>query len=223
MTATPAGDFRFPCERLPERPCPACGAPTLRSFFASGDAVMLAQCETCAFITNTAAHERDASHATAQAADSCVIQENPWLASWRPGRVDRVQDDLIFCCLRLERVREPLRTLKALRDAAGDTPVMFETADCSRMLAEGAFWQIDPVQCGFFTAASLTRLFQRAGFEVTRIDPSGDTAGPTLLLHAAPEPVGGQKRDMPTLTELRRVTHFARLARRNLTRPLANF
>lgn len=282
----------FPQDRLPEHPCPACGAPTLRSFYAvrgipvrsnllvdqaadaeafpTGD-ILLDQCETCAFITNVAFDEARLRIAqTDEASQTCSATfgefANDLAARWierydlhgktlieigcgqgeflemlcdlagargigfdpvvlreRSKAVDaifvagpfedfveRVRGDFIFCRHTLEHVAEPLKFLLLLRTAAENTPVVFEVPDNSRVMAEGAFWDIDYEHNSFFSPASLTRVFQRAGFEVTRTTLEFDNQ--YLVLEAAAEPVGGQKRDMPSLSELRAATNFVRTA-----------
>lgn len=283
-TSGPSLEVSFPQDRLPERPCPACGASTLRAFYAAGSDsaessphIVLAQCETCAFITNAAindlslaAHHEPGAAAPCDSirqaaadwadrfdlhgktlidiacgdglfleqlcttADARGIGFDPCVRHERSSTADtifvagafedftgQVHGDFIFCRHALERSAEPLRLVSALRRFADQTPVICEVRDIAGTLADGAFWEIEPGQHGFFTTASLTRLFQRAGFEVTQthraISPGERRS--SILLEAVAEPVGGQKRDMPTLAELRHVTHFARLARRHLTRP----
>ncbi|MDB5327123.1 MAG: C-methyltransferase [Phycisphaerales bacterium] len=282
----------FPQDRLPEHACPACGAPTLRTFYAvrgvpvrsnvlidhvadseafpTGD-VVLAQCDTCAFITNTAFDEsrlmisqaREASQScsltscdfTKQLAarwierydlrgktlieigcgqgefleslcelagargvgfdpvvrrDRSKVADAIFVAGPVEDFVDRVRGDFIFCRHTLDHIAEPLKFLSLLRPAAENTPVLFEVPDNARVMVEGAFWDIGYEHSSYFSSASLTRVFQRAGFEVTRTTLEFDNQW--LVLEAAAEPVGGQKRDMPSLSELRSATHFVRIA-----------
>ena len=124
--------------------------------------------------------------------------------------VEGIRGDFIFCRHTLEHIAEPLKFLSLLRPAADHTPVVFEVPDSGRVLAEGAFWNIDYEQSSYFSPASLTRVFQRAGFEVTGTTPA--FANEHVVLEAAAEPVGGQKRDMPSLSELRAATNFVRIA-----------
>lgn len=282
----------FPQDRLGDRPCPACGAPTLRSFysvrgipvqsnllvdnadeskaFPVGD-VLLAQCETCAFITNAAFDEARLMMSTAyEASQACsptfggfakklaeqwierydlrgktlieigcgqgeflemicelagargigfdpVVRRErsehldvTFIAAPFEDFVDRVRGDFVFCRHTLEHIAEPLNFLTLLKPAAENIPVVFEVPDTARVLSEGAFWDIYYEHNSYFSPASLTRVFQRAGFEVQRTSLEFDDQ--YLVIEAAAEPFGGQKRDMPTLSELRGASNFVRTA-----------
>jgi hypothetical protein len=282
----------FPQERLGERPCPACGAPTLRTFysvrgipvqsnllvnnageskaFPTGD-VLLAQCDTCAFITNAAFDEARLMMSTAyEASQACSptfgsfakklaqqwierhdlrgktlieigcgqgeflemicgladargIGFDPVVRRERSDRADavfiagpfedfadRVEGDFIFCRHTLEHIADPLKFLTLLRPAAETVPVVFEVPDNARVLGEGAFWDVYYEHNSYFSPTSLTRVFQRAGFEVRQTSLEFDDQ--YLVLEAGAEPPGGQKRDMPTLAELRGASNFVRTA-----------
>jgi hypothetical protein len=287
----------FPQEKLIDRSCPACGAHTLRMFYAvqgvpvqsnrqlriaadaeaipTGD-IILAQCETCAFITNIAFDEsllplgRAEATGPAMTPEFCDFakqQADDWIdrfdlcgktlieigcgqgeflemlceragargigfdpAVRREGNpaadvifvagpfeafAGQANGDFIFCRQTLQTLAEPLKFLSLLQPVVAHAPVVFEVPDAARALAEGAYWDIDYTQCSYFSAASLTRVFQRSGFEVIRTTSSfGDRF---VTVEATTEPFGGQKRDMPTLTELRGVTNFVRLATRRLS------
>ena len=124
----------------------------------------------------------------------------------------QVRADLIVCRHRLEYLADPLALLTMLRDHAPDTPLAFEVGDNHRVFSDGAFWDVDPACHSYFTRESLTRLFQRAGFEVVRTVIEADRRSVTLEAVAT----GGQKRDMPTLTELRLASQFVRVCSRRL-------
>ena len=281
----------FPTDRLIGRDCPACGADTLRSFYAvrgipvqsnllvdnadeaenfpAGD-VVLAQCDTCAFITNTAFDESRLMMSTAyEASQACSPTFGGFAkklaAEWidrfnlrgktlieigcgqgeflemicemanargigfdpvvrrEKGKGDvlfvaapfedfagRVQGDFVYCRHTLEHIADPLKFLRLLRPAADRMPVVFEVPDTLRVLTEGAFWDIYYEHNSYFTTASLVRAFQRAEFEVVGTQLLFDNQ--YLVLEATAEPHGGQKRDMPTLTELRSASTYIRIA-----------
>ncbi|MGC4033437.1 MAG: class I SAM-dependent methyltransferase [Tepidisphaeraceae bacterium] len=279
----------FPQDRLPERCCPACGADNLRTFyrvqgipvqsnllvdnakeaahFPTGD-VLLALCETCAFITNVAFDESRLMMSQAyEASQACSATfgsfakslAQKWIEKYklngktiieigcgqgeflelicelagargigfdpvvRREQSDRanamfvagnfehfakdVKADFIFCRHTLEHIAEPLNFLTAVREPLVDTPVAFEVPDTARVLTEGAFWDIYYEHNSYFTRESLVRVFQRAGFDVHHTSLEFD--GQYLVLEA--EPTGGQRRDMPTLSELRLASQFVRV------------
>ena len=71
-------------------------------------------------------------------------------------------------------------------------PVVFEVPDNARVMAEGAFWDIYYEHNSYFSPGSLTRVFQRAGFEVTRTSLEFDNQ--YLVLEDAPVLLGRKER-----------------------------
>lgn len=114
--------------------------------------------------------------------------------------------DFICCRHTLEHIAEPLEFLTRLREVCGDAIIAFEVPDTVRVMNEGAFWDIYYEHCSYFTPESLHRVFQRAGFETLRTSLEFDNQ--YLVIEA--RATGGQRRDMPTLAELRRTQEFAR-------------
>lgn len=114
--------------------------------------------------------------------------------------------DFICCRHTLEHIAEPLEFLTKLRDVCGDATIAFEVPDTVRVMKEGAFWDIYYEHVSYFTPESLHRVFQRAGFETIRTSLEFDDQ--YLVIEA--KATGGQRRDMPTLSELRRTQEFVR-------------
>jgi len=114
--------------------------------------------------------------------------------------------DFICCRHTLEHIAEPLNFLTSLREVCGDAIVAFEVPDTVRVMREGAFWDIYFEHVSYFTPESLHRVFQRAGFETLRTSLEFDDQ--YLVIEA--KATGGQRRDMPTLSELRRTQEFVR-------------
>ncbi|KQX62916.1 class I SAM-dependent methyltransferase [Angustibacter sp. Root456] len=69
----------------------------------------------------------------------------------------------------LEHVNDPRALLGALRAALGertDVPVLVEVPDATRVLAEGAFWDVYYEHCAYFVPSTVAALFEACGFEV---------------------------------------------------------
>ncbi len=80
-----------------------------------------------------------------------------------------LQADCIICRHTLEHIAKPLEFLSMIRRTIGqrrDTVVLFELPDVTRILREGAFWDVYYEHCSYFTAGSLARLFRAAGFKL---------------------------------------------------------
>ncbi len=65
-----------------------------------------------------------------------------------------------------------------------DTGVFFQVPDATRILSEGAFWDIYYEHCAYFTPDSLAYVFQQSGFDVE--DIYSDYDGQYLMIHARP-------------------------------------
>lgn len=119
-------------------------------------------------------------------------------------RFAHLEADLVVCRHTLEHLPRPLRLLGDLRRALEPRPatgVFFEVPDVLRVLREGAFWDLYYEHCSYFSAGSLARAFQRAGFAVTSLRAA--YADQYLLLEArvaagAPE-AGPAPDDRPEL------------------------
>lgn len=108
--------------------------------------------------------------------------------AWEPGRVasdaltffpERFDGShvtpetrLIACKMTLEHIAVPARFVEGIRRAMprDDVVVFIQVPDMTRILDEGAFWDVYYDHCSYFTQGSLGRLFRRAGFAVTRLE-----------------------------------------------------
>lgn len=79
--------------------------------------------------------------------------------------------DLVCCKMTLEHIARPAEFLSTIRrglEGRPDTPVFFQVPDVTRILREGAFWDIYHEHCSYFSPPSLARLFDSQGFSVRR-------------------------------------------------------
>jgi len=110
-----------------------------------------------------------------------------WIRDFYGEAYGELDADLVFCRHTLEHIQPVQQFLQTVRRAIGDRPgtaVAFELPDMERVLTDFAFWDIYYEHCSYFTAGSLRRLFQRAGFEVVAEDKVYD--GQYLLIDAYP-------------------------------------
>lgn len=99
--------------------------------------------------------------------------------------------DFVCCKMTLEHIDSVGTFVAGVRQAMGDDPartVFFQVPDASRVLAEGAFWDVYYEHCSYFAGGTLKNLFQRAGFEVTSI--SRDYGNQYLMVEGHPAAVG---------------------------------
>ncbi len=95
--------------------------------------------------------------------------------------------DFVCCRHTLEHIQPTRAFVHMIRNAIGDrsdTILFFEVPDVSRVLREGAFWDIYYEHCSYFSLGSLARLFRTCGFEV--LDLAKDYGDQYLLLEARP-------------------------------------
>jgi SAM-dependent methyltransferase len=81
--------------------------------------------------------------------------------------------DLICCRHTLEHIQPVADFMRLVRVSAAhteDSAVMFEVPDVTRILAEGAFWDVFYEHCSYFAPVSLSWLFQATGFDVSRLE-----------------------------------------------------
>jgi 2-polyprenyl-3-methyl-5-hydroxy-6-metoxy-1,4-benzoquinol methylase len=110
-------------------------------------------------------------------------------------RVDQVPAAPDFVCCRhvLEHVQDPLRMLRAIRQAfrdRTDSVVYFELPNLTWILETVAFWDFFYEHCSYFTAGGLARAFELAAFQV--MHTCSAFGGQYLCLEARPlchEPV----------------------------------
>jgi SAM-dependent methyltransferase len=80
-----------------------------------------------------------------------------------------ISADLVLCRHTLEHVAAVRPFLRSIRDGIGgrdDVWVVFETPDASRVLSEGAFWDIYYEHCSYFNLGTHAGLFRRERFDV---------------------------------------------------------
>jgi SAM-dependent methyltransferase len=83
-----------------------------------------------------------------------------------------VHADLVCCKMTLEHIAEPLEFMQMIRKALGtnlQTRIFFQIPDVTKILREGAFWDIYYEHCSYLSPVSLEGLFRRAGFSVNEV------------------------------------------------------
>jgi SAM-dependent methyltransferase len=96
----------------------------------------------------------------------------------------KMQADFICCKMTLEHIENPYEFVSMVRRSIRNRSaiVFFQVPDVVRILEELAFWDIYYEHCSYFTSGSLSRLFQRCGFEV--IDTWKDYDDQYLMIDA---------------------------------------
>lgn len=89
------------------------------------------------------------------------------------GQTPIPQDvDFLCCKMTLEHIHDTQAFLRTVRDtlqSSRDVTVFFQIPEVTRILREGAFWDIFYEHCSYFSPGSLARVFRAADFEVTDI------------------------------------------------------
>lgn len=119
------------------------------------------------------------------------VESPPSNLAWLERHFTRDDDDLVgdavVCRHTLEHIGPVGRFVADLRAAIGDrtnTVALFELPDSMRILEEVAFWDVYYEHAAYFTEGSLTRLFERHGFEV--LDLRREYDDQYLILEARP-------------------------------------
>lgn len=130
----------------------------------------------------------DFSELLAQAGAGRVIAMDPTIDLARFGRRDRrveplvgafrAADDLPPCdavVMRhvLEHISDPVALLTQLRIALAqrpDVPLLVEVPDATRILTEGAFWDVYYEHCAYVTPRTVRELFESCGFHVRALN-----------------------------------------------------
>jgi hypothetical protein len=121
------------------------------------------------------------------------------------GTVDFVRDfysdkyagihgDLICCRMTLEHIPDTAALVRTVRRAAAarrDAVVFFQVPDVMRILRDCAFEDIYYEHCSYFSPVSLSRLFQRFGFEVLDLQTAYDDQ--YILMEARAADAGGER------------------------------
>lgn len=101
--------------------------------------------------------------------------------------------DVVVCRHVIEHVPDPVALLKSVRAALALSPgarVFFETPCLEWILRRRVVWDFFYEHCSYFTADSLSRAFERAGFSVASVRHV--FGGQYLFLEAAPGPEGAR-------------------------------
>lgn len=107
--------------------------------------------------------------------------------------------DFVCCKMTLEHIPNVAEFVATVRRSVGDRPdtvVFFQVPNVTRILREGAFWDIYYEHCSYFGLGSLARLFCRCGFDV--VDLWKDYDDQYLMLEARP---GGGQGSVPLVQE----------------------
>lgn len=110
-----------------------------------------------------------------------------FVADYYPDRQGPCDADLIVCRQVFEHIPRPVKFLRRLRATipeAARTPLYVEVPSFDYVLKELALWTLIYEHCSYFTRASATTVFERAGFEVRRAYDCFD--GQFLAVEAAP-------------------------------------
>lgn len=101
-----------------------------------------------------------------------------------------IQADALVCRHMLEHEPKVVPFLRALHEWAVRQPgrvVLFELPSAERVRDEAAFWDVYYEHCNYFTAGTLRRAFEQAGFQLLRLDLAYD--GQYFLVEAQPQRV----------------------------------
>jgi hypothetical protein len=110
-----------------------------------------------------------------------------FIADFYDDRYGPIDADAVICRHTLEHIDDVSGFLGTVRDGIGDrndTAVLFEIPDVTRVLCDTAFWDVYYEHCSYFAPGSLTRLFERTGFDV--LDCFVDFDAQYLVLEARP-------------------------------------
>ena len=119
--------------------------------------------------------------------------------------------DFVCCKMTLEHIAAPAALLSALPNAVKgnhDAVVFFQVPESMRIFRACAFEDIYYEHCSYFTAGSLSRLFQRHGFAPVRI--ATEYAGQYLTIEAATAAAPPKTGETDDVGELSRYTETFR-------------
>ncbi len=124
-----------------------------------------------------------------------------------------LQPNFIICRHTLEHVADPVEFLGQVHRVARGDPevvVLFEVPDTTRIVSDGAFWDIYYEHCNYFTPESLEGLFRRCGFQVLELSREFNEQ----YLVIAAKPVSGAMRPVPARdigrTAIEKIMEFKR-------------
>lgn len=145
--------------------------------------------------------------------ETAVDDRLEWIPDFYSEEHFDLDADAIVCRHTLEHIAPVAEFLRTVRRAIGDrldTKVLFELPDTQRVLDEVAFWDVYYEHCSYFSAGSLARLFEREGFEVTKLSMAFDDQ--YLILDAIPIAEGIDPKPWPAddMAALRKgVDHYS--------------
>lgn len=125
------------------------------------------------------------------------------------GMLD-IRADALVCRHTLEHVADVRGFLTLVRQWAARAPdrvVLFDLPDAERVFAERAFWDIYYEHCNYFTAATLRRAFEVAGFRI--VSAGREFQGQYLRLDAVADPAPGHWAPVDTDAERALYRSFA--------------
>jgi 2-polyprenyl-3-methyl-5-hydroxy-6-metoxy-1,4-benzoquinol methylase len=99
--------------------------------------------------------------------------------------------DAVCCKMTLEHIPDVGRFISDLRaalDSQPDTLVFFQVPNTGYILKDGAFWDVYYEHCSYFTATSLSNLFERSGFAVSKVWSDYDDQYLMIEAYATGEP-----------------------------------
>lgn len=134
------------------------------------------------------------------------------------GMLD-IRADALVCRHTLEHVADVRGFLTLLRQwavRAPDRVVLFDLPDAGRVFAERAFWDIYYEHCNYFTANTLRRAFEVAGFRI--LSSGGEFDGQYLRIEAVPDPAPGHWAPADCGSERALYRSFAQDTRSSLAR-----
>jgi SAM-dependent methyltransferase len=116
-----------------------------------------------------------------------ISEQVTFIKDYYSDRYSQYHGDLVCCRHTLEHIFNTGEFISSVRRSIGDrldTIVFFEVPDVTRILCEGAFWDIYYEHCSYFSPGSLARLFRLSNFKITYL--SRDFGDQYLLLEAKP-------------------------------------
>jgi SAM-dependent methyltransferase len=118
--------------------------------------------------------------------------------------------DLICCRQVLEHIQDPRDFLQRLRRTVGDrreAVIFFEVPNVLYTLRDLGIWDIIYEHCSYFSAPSLTRIFQEVGFTVLHVY---STFGGQFLCVEASQLIAASPSPMGPLEDVEELLHLAR-------------
>ena len=116
-----------------------------------------------------------------------------FIADYYSEKYSGYKGELICCRMTLEHISEPDRLISTIRHSIGDRTdaiTFFQVPDATRILKSCSFEDIYYEHCSYFSPGSLSRLFQKNGFDIIDLKTVFDEQ--YILLVAKPDVIGGE-------------------------------